>query len=135
MNRKQRRIQKKNNRQLTATFTDNLTPISSAEFPPDIDGKQPLRAWKSKRYVVQLYVINNPAYPGMLRLSVSRSQIGTNGKWKDGLSWDELQAIKAEVGLGSWYGVEIYPSDDKVINVANMRHIWIIRAPLSIGWF
>lgn len=55
-------------------------------------------------------------------------------KCGDGLTWDELQAIKRDVGFGDWHGLEIYPPDQQVVNVANIRHIWISPEPLWIGW-
>lgn len=54
--------------------------------------------------------------------------------WADGLTWDELQAIKRDVGFGDWYGFEIYPPDQQVVNAANIRHLWISPEPFGIGW-
>ena len=45
-----------------------------------------------------------------------------------------MQAIKREVGLGDYMGVEIYPAERDVVNVANMRHLWVLRDPLPFGW-
>ena len=55
--------------------------------------------------------------------------------WKDGLKWDELQKVKADVGYADDYAIEIYPKDKDIVNDANMRHLWVFRdKPLNIGW-
>lgn len=57
----------------------------------------------------------------------------TDGRWADGISWDDLQRVKYEIGRGDQWAVEMFPPDDEVTNVANMRHLWIIATP-SFGW-
>jgi hypothetical protein len=96
----------------------------------------PLRVWQSRNYLVQLFD-EAPLTPkvDVFRLTVCRVTLGDDGHWDENLSWDELQEIKREVGYGEWYGVEIYPRDSDVVNVANMRHLWVVSSPLGIGWF
>lgn len=94
----------------------------------------PERVWVSHRYLVQLYqeapFNDAPVY----RMSVCRTRLNKAGaRWQDGLTWDELQAIKREIGFGDWYGVEVYPRERDVVNVANMRHVWLMEKPLLIG--
>ena len=67
------------------------------------------------------------------RLSINRTQ-RRNGKWVDLITWDELQEIKNAIGYGNSYAIEIYPPDDEVVNVANMRHLWIPKEKINIGW-
>ena len=43
--------------------------------------------------------------------------------------------VKREIGFGDWYALEIFPRDGDIVNVANMRHLWMLATPLSIGWF
>lgn len=95
---------------------------------------RPLKCWQSRKYLVQLFV-NEQASAADYRLSICRVTINVEGRFDDGLTWQELHDIKREVGFGDWYAVEIYPRDVDVINVANMRHLWICSTPLSIGWF
>lgn len=113
-------------------FPEVLTLIPREEYPvlPEL----PLKAWRSRKYIVQLYETWNIVYPGLLRLSVTRTQLQTNGRLKDGITWDELQAIKREIGYGEFYAVEVFPPDRDIINVANVRHLWILPTPLPIGW-
>lgn len=45
---------------------------------------------------------------------------------KDGISWDELQAVKNEALGEEIYCVEIYPAQNNVVNEINMRHLWVM---------
>lgn len=71
----------------------------------------------------------------MRRLSVSRTTVQDDGRWGDNLTWDEMQEIKRQVGMGDMYAIEIFPRDRDLVNVANMRHIWVLPEPLNMGWF
>lgn len=90
-----------------------------------------LRVFRSRHFLVQEYPAPAPA---TVRLSVCRSTLGEGGRWVDGISWDELQQIKRECGYGDADAVEVYPSDADVVNVANMRHLWIMAEPLQFSW-
>ena len=118
---------------LIGGLSNTLTPIPPEEFP--LMSKLPDKAWKSRRYVVQLFHVNNPEYHGLIRLSICRAKQNRGGGWQDGITWDELQQIKQELGFGEYYGIEIFPPDSEVVNVASFRHLWLLPEPLSIGWF
>ena len=101
------------------TFAKDLAPAGLVDL------------WRSNRFLVQLY----EARDGGQRLSVCRTMLDTTtGRWLDGITWDELQAIKRQVGFGDRMAVEIYPADAQVVNVANMRHLWILDQPLPFAW-
>lgn len=108
-----------------------LQEIPKADWPitANTDSTR-LRAWRSRHWLVQEF--SAPA-PAVVRLSVNRTTV-TDGRWEDGISWDELQAIKREIGYGAQQAVEIYPADRDVVNVANMRHLWILAEPLAFAW-
>lgn len=57
--------------------------------------------------------------------AVLNEQLGLLSVEHDGtITWDDLQAIKGFV-WGAWArAIEVYPADNKVINAANMRHLW-----------
>jgi len=90
-----------------------------------------IAVWRSRDYLVQAY----DESCGIIRLSINRTEVRPDRQWKDGLSWDELQEIKRQCGYGEAYALEVYPRDQDVVNVANMRHLWIMPEPLPIGWF
>lgn len=96
---------------------------------------QPCAVWRSRFFLVQefndLDHVGNP----VKRLSVARTTMGADGRWLADVSWDELQEIKRQIGLGGMYAIEVYPRDGDIVNVANMRHLWVLPAPLAIGWF
>lgn len=114
-------------------LADYLEEVPAEELPDFLVSL--LKVWRSRRYLVQLFAIASPTYPELVRLSVSRVTLQSNGRWRDGLSWDELYTIKTETGFENWYGFEVYPRACDLINIANMRHLWLIPEPLGIGWF
>jgi len=71
--------------------------------------------------------------PAVVRLSVCRTSL--NGeRWQDGISWDDLQRLKRECGYGNADAIEVFPADADVVNVANMRHLWIMAEPIECAW-
>lgn len=66
-------------------------------------------------------------------MSVCRTSM-RQGRWVDGISWDDLQRLKREAGYGESDAVEVYPADSDVVNVANMRHLWILETPIRFAW-
>ena len=90
----------------------------------------PFSVWRSRKYLVQGFQEGN----GIIRLSVNKTTMLPNGRWDDGLVWDELQEIKRQLGYGDSQAVEIYPEDRNIVNVANMRHLWVLPERLNLGW-
>lgn len=131
MNRNERRLLKKEQHKFVAKLPDVLTLIPPEEMP--VAKPAPAKAWLSRKYLVQAYA--EGVTGTCVRLSICRSSINVAGGYEDRLAWDELQTIKREVGFGDWYGIEIYPRDDDMVNVANFRHLWLFAEPLPIGWF
>jgi hypothetical protein len=91
--------------------------------------------WHSRKFLVQMF--DEEPFQGIdtRRISVCRVTLKNDGAWEEGLSWEELMQIKREIGFEDWYGLEIFPRDVDIVNVANMRHLWLLALPLSIGWF
>jgi hypothetical protein len=89
-------------------------------------------AWRSRRFLCQVF-----DHGEVERLSICRTEIDVEARrYRDGITWDELQQVKSEVGRGMRTGCEIYPPDDRIVNVANHRHLWVWKtgAPLSFMW-
>lgn len=139
MNRAQRRAAKSLVRQKAATLPEDLRELPREEWPHETIRQMthpPMRVWQSKRWLVQLYEETSSKWPaGVQRMSVSRTVLRTDGHWTDGITWDDLQNLKNEIGFGDKYAIEIYPRDRDLIAAANMRHLWILDDPLPIGWF
>jgi hypothetical protein len=89
-----------------------------------------LQVWRSRDFLVQVFDAPPPAY---VRISVNRTVV-VGDRWADGISWEQLQDIKTQVGYGNLDAVEVFPVDLDVVNVANMRHLWVLRERLSFAW-
>jgi len=111
-------------------------PVILTEVPrnlwPDLSRmtKMPCSVWRSRFFLVQGYEEENK----ILRLSIARTSLGPDGSWNDGLTWDEIQEIKRQIGLAEFFAVEVYPRDRDIVNVANLRHIWVLPEPLAFAW-
>lgn len=110
-------------------WPEHLVEIPRASLPPHQDGKF-VRVMRSRQFLLQEFIEPD----GITRLSVSRSTLRGDGRWEDGITWDELQRVKAEAGYGDRFAVEVYPADADVVNVGNLRHLWILPAPLAFAW-
>lgn len=111
----------------------HLVRMPRDEWPPSslpVD-REPLEAWRSRDFLVQVY----PGPDGIERLSVSRTHLdGTGWQWKADITWDDLQRLKSECGRGAKDALELYPGDRDVVNVANMRHLWVMPGPVAFAW-
>src|SRR4051812_17721121 len=79
------------------------------------------KLWRSRDFLVQEFA----EHDGMIRLSVNRTAVSNSGGWSQDITWDELQSLKHQCGYGDNDAVEIYPRNDDLVNVANMRHLFI----------
>jgi hypothetical protein len=95
----------------------------------------PDKAWRSRNFVVQLYDREGEGAP---RLSIQRTManqcIRPANKDLRPISWDELMAVKSVVGYGDHWAVELYPSNDQVVDDCPMRHLWLLPGEPPIGW-
>ena len=136
MNRALRRATQADLRKRASEWSVQLTPIPESEWPPPkVDCERPVAVWRSREFFVQL--VEAAPFQGIevLRMSVNRCTLGGDGHWKQNIPWDDLQRCKREIGFGDWYGIEIYPRERDLVQVANMRHLWLLAQPLGIGWF
>jgi hypothetical protein len=129
MNRQQIKEAQKHLKKENAKYPDTLKPVPVEQWPvtpPNFT--KPIEVWRSKNFMVQVFSegLNT-------RLSINRPMIDNKGCWLDNIKWEDMQEIKHQVGYGDFLAVEIFPRDKDVVNVANMRHLWIIDN-LDIGW-
>lgn len=114
-----------------AKLPKHLTIVPRDEWPrvalhdPDL-----LAVWRSRTFLVQKFKAPPPA---LVRLSINRTTL-SGDRWNDNITWDELQAIKNEIGFFAQDAVEVYPPMRDVVNVANIRHLWIMAEPLGFAW-
>lgn len=107
-----------------------LTLMPREQWPSDRDPNR-LLVLVSQKYLVQIFKEPHD----VMRISVNRTKVKPSGEWDDNLSWDELMQIKNELGFADEYAVEVYPKEKDVVNVANMRHLWVLPDSLRFfGW-
>lgn len=136
MNRSERRAVAGMMRAQAKEWPRAMVEIPESQWPAPRPGHvRPEQVWRSSGFLAQLF--GEPWFNGtpLHRLSVNRVTIGGDGRFDGEISWDELMRIKREVGYGDWYAIEVLPRDRDIVNVANMRHIWMMAEPLPIGWF
>jgi hypothetical protein len=108
-------------------WPEQLTRVPESQWPSKPE--RLVEVWRSRRFFVQIYAEDN----GIERITVSRiDTVGDN--WLDDVSWNDLQRLKTECGRGDKDAVEVFPSDADVVNVSNMRHLWILPETLPFVW-
>ncbi|UAL42168.1 hypothetical protein K8B83_14930 [Shewanella inventionis] len=106
----------------------SFTEIPKQDWPPH-QQKTLVRVLLSSEFLVQQFVETD----GLIRLSICKTNRKGN-RWADGITWDQLQEIKMHAGFGSKCAVEVFPEDSNVVNVANMRHIFILPERPAFAW-
>lgn len=77
--------------------------------------------WESKLYKAYAYKDDKA-----IRLDIERKD------GKDGITWDEMQAIKNACGFEDQDAIEFYPAQADVINTGNVRHLYIFFEKLPL---
>ena len=99
-----------------------LSPVDRSERPDVAWPPSCTELWRSRGYLLQVHRV--PGHPGVERLSVCRSDQSPKP-----ITWDTLQRLKRECGRGHLWAVEVYPADDQLVDVADMRHLWVVARP------
>lgn len=135
LNRRERRAVVAYAAQKSKERPGRLTEIPREQWPRDLTDEGRTHVWHSRRFLVQMF--DEQPFQGIdtRRISISRVTVLQSGRWEEGVTWEEMMQIKREIGFGDWYGVEVFPRDQDIVNVANMRHLWMLAAPLNLGWF
>jgi hypothetical protein len=114
--------------------TGRMMPLPAYQFAAQAAAStRPLiEIWRSRDFLCQIFKEDER----LERLSICRAAIDlAKGRWRDGIKWEELQQIKSEVGRGDFDAVEVFPKDADVVDVANMRHLWVFKeVPLWFAW-
>lgn len=103
-------------------------PVSKSEWPAK-HADNLTNVFLSADFLVQQYQEND----GVIRLSICSTK-RSGSKWADGITWDQLQEIKRNIGFGDRLAVEVYPEDSRIVNVANMRHLFVLTERPSFAW-
>lgn len=118
----------KNDYQVNKDFVRRVKfkEVSKSEWPQS--NPLPTKVYLNSDFLVQVFDETETT-----RLSVNRTKRNAKGDWKDSISWDELMTIKNSIGYGGKWAVEIYPPNSDIVNVANIRHLWICDQ-LPFAW-
>jgi hypothetical protein len=126
------RAQRRELERQNAKMPRELRLVPREEWPLEHPRGPILRVWRSRDFLVQEYA---EPVPVLVRLSVVRTKLDpTSGRWVDGITWDELQQIKAECGYCRHDALELYPPCSDMVNVANVRHLWVMRELQTFAW-
>lgn len=110
-----------------AHHSRSMTPLEVPEDAPE----GVLLMWGSRDHLATLWLDQN----GHQRLSINSTTLDTRtGRWDDGLTWDELMKVKNECGYSGQWCVEVYPPRAETVDVASMRHLWVLDTAPSYGW-
>lgn len=119
-------------RRENARWPRHLALVNRDEWPDSVMAlpSKPYIVWRSSRFLVMVFEEKGI----VCRLSIVRTTLTSAGDWEQGIEWDDLQQLKEDAGYGNLWAVECYPPDADVVNVANMRHLWILPEPPEYGW-
>lgn len=125
MTRNDRRAHNKRAAQFSTTFQR----IPESEWP-DLPGFNRVSVWRNRDFLVQVFAEKGFVF----RVSINRTRIKSAGEWDDNITWDEMQSIKSAIGFADFDAVEVFPRQRDEVNVANMRHLWVLPTPLAFAW-
>ena len=129
LNRQQRRAAVKYRRVENGKLSEIFQTVPADQWTVT-DKTPPWKVWVNNQFLVQAFREEND----VIRLSINRTTLKTSGDWSDGISWDDLQTIKNGVGFSAEMAVEVFPPAQDVVNVANLRHLWVLPIPLPFMW-
>lgn len=130
LSRQERRAALRQLERDNASASVTMKAVPPDQWPACMIGKI-VMLFRSRQFLAQLYEEPN----GVLRLSVNRSMTDKQGdRWIDGITWDQLQQVKAECGFGDQWAVEVYPPESDIVNVANVRHLWLLPQAPAFAW-
>lgn len=130
-----RRLNRSERRALAAQhrgLPEQLVEVPTHLWPASTVGmdRPPERVWRSRSFLVQQYVVTGSP----TRLSINRLRMLANGRWADAITWDEIQSLKAQAGYADRWAVEIFPAARDLVDVANVRHVWLLDEPPAFAW-
>lgn len=87
--------------------------------------------WANDTYVVhkRVHKANDGSdLPPMIHLSIRRQDREPCRDWRD------FQRIKNQLAGPEWEGVEIYPAESRIVDMANQYHLFCFQFHIDIGW-
>jgi hypothetical protein len=119
--------------QENARQPESMTPVPRRLWPTGERAKA-LGVWRSRDFLAVLYREEDDEGEVYERLTVNRTTLAADGRWADGITWDDLMRVKSECGLDDRWAVEVYPPSAAVVDVASMRHLWLLEEAPAFAW-
>jgi hypothetical protein len=141
MNRQERRAAASYTRREARNRPERLTMVDREQWPQrgEAEAKTRIAVFVSKRFLVQIFtapdLVVGGETIGVFRMSVNRVTLSKGGRFDGDITWNEMNQIKRDVGFSQRYALEVFPTDYDLVDVANMRHLWVLDRPLPLGWF
>jgi len=129
MTREQRRAAAKYLEKESKRYPAHLVSVPLEDMPPSTKA---IAVWRNREYLVQVYHEKESGV--VARLSINRTSLDALGGWRQDIPWEDMQRLKREAGYGGFDAVEVFPRDMDVVNVANMRHLWVLQEQLPFAW-
>jgi len=108
----------------TAGFSDE--EIAAAWDTLQLSGH---KGWINDRYVVLEGAAQTLAGIPLRHLQIIRRD------WSHEQAWRDLQAIKTLLVGPDNEAVQLYPAERRVVDVANITHLWVLADPATRFWF
>lgn len=123
---------RKHLRQENRRWPAHLVEVLRCDWPLEDFGRVGSRdrVLRSAGFLVQESLQAN----GYVLLGVNRTWLGDDGRFEAGITWDELMELKRQAGYADRDALEVYPRERDVVNVANMRWLWLPPEPVSFAW-
>jgi hypothetical protein len=106
----------------------HMERVSVDAYP--YEGIRPVAVFRSRSFLAQVFEEQD----GAVRISIMRTMVDEDGEWLEGISWNSLIAIKNECGFSAHWAVEIFPPADEIVDVANMRHLFVLPEAPAFAW-
>ena len=97
-----------------------FTELPREDWPPGSQTIPLIKVLRSRELLVLVFAGE------VTRLAICRTELNDSGQLKDGITWDEMQAVKDGCGFEEFDAVEAYPRKKDITNYVNMRHLWIV---------
>jgi hypothetical protein len=121
-------------RTLESPVTAGLPPVLSRQPLPPAAPEDVKEVWLSRDWLVQVY-FTHWSTGAVERITVCRTTLNLDtGRWIDGILWDDLMEVKRQIGRGDRWAIEAFPADRDVVDVANMRHLFVIPGRPHWAW-
>lgn len=102
-----------------------FVPIEGEHPNPDF-----VQAVRNRDFLVQIFKEEYAT-----RLSINKTKLNKDGSgWEDGIFWDDIQRIKNNLGYRDYCAIEIYPPERDLVNVANIRHVFVVKHEPEFMW-